>query len=49
MELLKHLTDEFIAIYEKSPARLKSKLHNIKQIAQGKRTVSVLVKGVFFL
>uniref|UniRef100_T1GVL8 Cyclin N-terminal domain-containing protein n=1 Tax=Megaselia scalaris TaxID=36166 RepID=T1GVL8_MEGSC len=38
MDLLKLLTDEFIAIYEKSPARLKSKLINIKNLAQGKRT-----------
>lgn len=35
LELLKQLTDEFIAIYEKSPARLKSKLNSIKAIAQG--------------
>ncbi|XP_037928145.1 cyclin-T isoform X2 [Teleopsis dalmanni] len=35
MELLKQLTDEFIAIYEKSPARLKSKLNSIKALAQG--------------
>lgn len=35
MDLLKKLTDEFIAIYEKSPARLKSKLNSIKAIAQG--------------
>ncbi|XP_065362255.1 cyclin-T isoform X2 [Calliphora vicina] len=35
MDLLKKLTDEFIAIYEKSPARLKSKLNSIKALAQG--------------
>ncbi|XP_030385298.1 cyclin-T [Scaptodrosophila lebanonensis] len=35
LELLKQLTDEFISIYEKSPARLKSKLNSIKAIAQG--------------
>ncbi|XP_017101317.2 cyclin-T [Drosophila bipectinata] len=35
LDLLKQLTDEFIAIYEKSPARLKSKLNSIKAIAQG--------------
>ncbi|XP_055915504.1 cyclin-T isoform X2 [Eupeodes corollae] len=35
MDLLKQLTDEFIAIYEKSPARLKSKLNSIKALAQG--------------
>lgn len=35
MDLLKKLTDEFIAIYEKSPARLKSKLNSIKAMAQG--------------
>lgn len=34
MELLKKLTDEFIIIYEKSPARLKSKLNSIKALAQ---------------
>lgn len=35
MDLLKKLTDEFIAIYEKSPARLKAKLNSIKAMAQG--------------
>lgn len=35
MDLLKQLTDEFIVIYEKSPARLKSKLNSIKALAQG--------------
>ncbi|KAI9587221.1 cyclin-T isoform X1 [Glossina fuscipes] len=35
MDLLKQLTEEFIAIYEKSPARLKSKLNSIKALAQG--------------
>lgn len=35
MDLLKKLTDEFIAIYEKSPSRLKSKLNSIKAMAQG--------------
>ncbi|XP_075164350.1 cyclin T isoform X2 [Haematobia irritans] len=35
MDLLKKLTDEFIAIYEKSPARLKAKLNSIKALAQG--------------
>ncbi|KAM7357210.1 cyclin T isoform 2-T2 [Cochliomyia hominivorax] len=34
MDLLKKLTDEFIAIYEKSPARLKSKLSSLKALAQ---------------
>ncbi|XP_054731894.1 cyclin-T [Anastrepha obliqua] len=34
MDLLKQLTDEFIAIYEKSPSRLKSKLNSIKALAQ---------------
>ncbi|XP_055378541.1 cyclin-T isoform X2 [Condylostylus longicornis] len=37
MELLQQLTNEFIAIYEKSPARLKSKLNSVKAIAQGAR------------
>ncbi|XP_061399616.1 cyclin-T, partial [Musca vetustissima] len=35
MDLLKKLTDEFITIYEKSPARLKAKLNSIKAMAQG--------------
>ncbi|XP_011201962.2 cyclin-T isoform X1 [Bactrocera dorsalis] len=34
MDLLKQLTEEFIAIYEKSPSRLKSKLNSIKALAQ---------------
>ncbi|XP_037908195.1 cyclin-T isoform X2 [Hermetia illucens] len=37
LDLLKQLTDEFLAIYEKSPARLKSKLNSIKALAQSAR------------
>lgn len=46
MDLLKKLTDEFISIYEKSPARLKSKLNSIKALAQcaGNRNQNVQTK-----
>lgn len=41
MELLEQLTDEFIAIYGKSPARLKNKLSStIKELTSHARTVS---------
>lgn len=41
MELLEQLTDEFIAIYERSPARLKSKLSSIKELTSNSRSVNI--------
>ena len=45
MELLEQLTDEFINIYERSPARLKSKMNStIKELNMSARAVSVVWK-----
>lgn len=42
MELLEQLTDVFIAIYERSPARLKNKLSStIKDLTTSARSVSI--------
>lgn len=50
MELLEQLTDEFIQIYERSPARLKSKLSStIKDLSANTRTVSQTAKQFRFI
>lgn len=47
MELLEQLTDEFIAIYERSPARLKNKLSStIKDLSSSSRSVRISVDAV---
>lgn len=38
--MLEQLTDEFIAIYDRSPARLKNKLTAIKELTSCSRAVS---------
>lgn len=47
MELLEQLTDEFIAIYERSPARLKNKLSStIKDLSATSVTRSVRIQNL---
>lgn len=46
MELLEQLTDEFIAIYERSPARLKSKLSTTIKELSSNRSVNAPTKIV---
>lgn len=47
MELLDQLTDEFIAIYERSPARLKNKLSStIKDLTTSARSVRIHITQI---
>lgn len=51
MELLEQLTDEFIQIYERSPARLKSKVH-LKDLSASNKSVCIstdYLKRIIFI
>lgn len=50
LDLLEQLTREFLVIYEKSPARLKTKLNSCKGLVLNKVSVrSIFVVVVFVM